>query len=393
MKAYKLIIITLFVSVLILSMTGCEYDGPDPPEEKLALIPEITGIEPDSAVAGVNYITIYGKDFTEGFEDEDNYVYFDNVLAEIVNPTTDSITVRRPDLINDTSVVKVVSYDALIVAQYSPYKITSVMERYGSFVENNRLVAIAVDDSENVYVVERFPRLVFKVPPVGDRISFAEVSTATVTDAKIGPGGKLILMKNREIITQMDLETREETDWVNLGDIRVSYGDFDSDGNFYVGGQESDLIVIAAGDTTGQPIGVYADDEILCVRVYDNYVYVLAEVSQMGIWRHSVSSDGSLGAQESVLNWSEVGDFSEYEPKYFTFSDDGTMYIGTDNTNPIMILNTDGSQDILYKNILPSSAERLVWGTKNYLYMLLGGDEWNIVRIDMGAAGAPYYGR
>jgi hypothetical protein len=42
------------------------------------------------------------------------------------------------------------------------------------------------------------------------------------------------------------------------------------------------------------------------------------------------------------------------------------------------------SQDILYKGILPSSAQKLEWGNANYLYMVLGGNENTALRIDMG---------
>ena len=44
----------------------------------------------------------------------------------------------------------------------------------------------------------------------------------------------------------------------------------------------------------------------------------------------------------------------------------------------------NGNQDILYKGILPSYASKLVWGANNYFYMVLTGDENDLVRIDMG---------
>ncbi|MCK4448756.1 MAG: hypothetical protein KAW56_16950 [Candidatus Marinimicrobia bacterium] len=100
-------------------------------------------------------------------------------------------------------------------------------------------------------------RVVFKV-------TAADITELMVTEEKIGPGGELNLMMNRPFINQMDVETGEETKWAEVGE-KVSYGDFDSNGNFYVIGRKSDLFVIVQGDTTGEPTCMYTSDEIICV--------------------------------------------------------------------------------------------------------------------------------
>ena len=404
MKAYQLIIVaTLFITALIVGMIGCEYDVAEPQWEQDFVnppTPKITQLEPDKvAPAGFNTIKILGENFAEARED--NQVYFGNVTAEVVNASDSSLTVRRPNLVSDSAVVKVVSYKALVVAKYSPYKIDPVMDRYGSFVENLQLRAIAVDKAENLYVIQLTPSTVFKVTPDGEKTIIGE-SPRAVTDAKIGPGGKLVLLMNYRRIYQMNLETGEATEWVDAGSGKnVSFGDFDSNGNFYVGGRRSDLIVVAP-NLSKKSIGVYSRDEIFCVRVYNDYVYLLVDLAssdeqnpKKAIWRHQIlDADGNLGTRELVLNWANTGEYAASVPQTLTFSDDGLMYIGTNYTHPIMIFDPqNGRQDILYKGILPSYAVKLEWGTENYLYMLLGGTEWNIVRINMGKAGAPYYGR
>jgi hypothetical protein len=70
------------------------------------------------------------------------------------------------------------------------------------------------------------------------------------------------------------------------------------------------------------------------------------------------------------------------------------MYVGTNDVNPIIMVKPDNTEDILYKDILPSAAQKLVWGDGNLLYMILANDsEVSLVKIDMGAPGAPYFGR
>jgi len=198
----------------------------------------------------------------------------------------------------------------------------------------------------------------------------------------------------------MDLATGEETEWANVGEA-VSYGDFDEYGNFYAGGEETDLITIKP-DTTFGKLGLYTADTISCVRVYDQYVYLLVKPAApdesnpaVAIWRHKIqNADGSLSARELVLDLSEM-DFEAGTQVYdFTFSDDGILFIGTDNSSPLITYNVESNeQDIFYKGILPPAAHNLVWGNGDYIYVAQGGENWSLVRIDVGGQGAPYYGR
>jgi len=397
MKPSRLIFLILFITALIVAMTGCEYDVQEPQWDKDFVnpgTPGITRLEPDRVASpGFNTIKILGENFAE--TQDDNKVYFDNISAEIVAASKNSIEVRRPNLVSDSCLVKVVSYNALVVAKYSPYKIEPVMARYGELFDNLQLSAIVVDQMENLYIIQ-FDRTIFKYTPAGEKTVIGEVADRIATDAKFSPDGKFLLLKNYRRIYAMDLETGIETEWMDVRKA-VSSGDFDSNGIFYAGGRRSDLIVVNRTDSTSLQIGVYARDEILHVRVYGDYVYLLVDLASpdeanpdIAIWRHQIlDAEGNLGARELVLNWAETGEYAQSTPKNFTFSADGIMYIGTDYVHPIMIVYPDRRKDILYKGILPSYAEKLVWGSKSYLYMMLGGDEWNIIKIDMGAPGAP----
>ena len=229
MKYYQFIILSL-LAVLVVTMTGCEYDGPTAmyyQTHDSAPTPVITRLEPDSvAPAGVNYITILGENFAETLED--NYIYFNNIVAEIVNGSTTSIIVRRPNLVGDSVMVKVVSYDAIEDGKYYPYQIDPVMERYGSFFSNLQLNAIAVDDDENLYIIETSN--VYKITPDREKTTIGQVE-GIVYDARTAPSGELILLLNNSIINQMDITTGEVTKWAEVAK-SVRYGDFDSQGNF-----------------------------------------------------------------------------------------------------------------------------------------------------------------
>ncbi len=404
MKSFITILIVLIAVLLVI--TGCEYEVAEPPWEQDFVnppIPVITEIQPaDVAPAGINTITIVGENFAETVED--NKVYFDNVDAEIITASTNSIIVYRPNLVSDSSTIWVVSYDAIVSAKYAPYKIDQVMDRYGDFRDNNQLGAIAVDEDENMYAIE--VSTIYKITPDGEKIFIGEIQ-GLAYDARIGNSGELVVLSNSDVISQIDVTTGEVTKWADAAK-KVRYGDFDGQGNFYTSGRKAGLYIITPGDTVGESVAiagvtdVYLNDIIYWVRVYhDNhtgkeYIYLLVDLSDpdenspgLAIWRHEIlDANGNLSGKELVLDWSTTGVFAETNPISFTIHEDEdgvVIYVGTDHTDPILIFDPDkNSQDILYKGILPSSAQKLEWGNTNYLYMILGGDENNILRIDMG---------
>jgi hypothetical protein len=399
MKVYKQILAT-FMIVSIMVMTGCEYDGPTAmyyQKSAQTTPPVITKLKPDkAATAGINYITIDGENFSEVADK--NKVYIDGYQAEIVNHSDTSIRIRRPNRSGDSLSVKVTVFGAIEIAEYGPYKIDPVFTPYGKFLSSVELGATVVDRNENVYIFENNTpnRYIYKITPDGERTLFgSNPILSMVYDAIVGPNGNLIIfMKQREIY-HLDLASGADTIavWATVAK-RVSLGDFDSFGNLYTTGARRTDITVVKPDFSSRLLGLYASDEILWLRVYENFIYALVDITtpdelnpKLAIWRHIIlDSDGNLSDRELVLDWSKSGEFAESKPITFTFSDDGNIYIGTDHVHPIMFLDPDdGKKDVVYKGILPSSAANIVWGNGNYLYMILGRPNWNLIRIDMGS--------
>lgn len=381
------------VSCLLLAgLTGCEYDVTTPKYyDKLTNppAPKITKFIPDTvARGGVNTIKIEGENFSSGADR--NKVYFGNFDTEVLSATPTEIVVRRPNVTRLVT-VKVVPYDALEVVQYpTPYKVDTVVATYGGFIENTLLQAITVDKDENVYVCYA-DRTVFKVPPVGEKTILVQ-SKRVITGMAVGLDDQLYLFANNSIVTKMNPLDGTETDWVTLAKKKVSFGDFDRNGNLYTGGKNSDLFVVASSGTFAA-LGVYNTSDIKAVRVFNGYVYVaVAGAGNMwSIFRHQIlDAAGTLGDKQQVLDKTSAGDYSQSSFRDMVFSQEGIMYIATDNPQPIMIVNPDQSQDVLYKYILPSSPSpvMLAWGSGNYLYAIFGSQtpqpNWNLYRIDMG---------
>jgi hypothetical protein len=414
MKVYSfLMIVTLCVAASLAPLSGCKYDVTEPQWDKplgTSTAATISSIEPAVATAGVNFITINGTNFAGAIDTTVihtattdtsiayNGVYFNTLRAEVIAISSTSIKVRRPNLATDSCTVKVVPNQALVAARFGPYKITSVVERYGAFLENLPLSTVAVDAAENLYVVETGSRTVYKVTPDAQKTVVATAPLAP-TDARIGPDGRLYLTAGNRQINAVDVQTGALKLWRNCpsGKI-VRFGDFDANRYFYTGGVRTDLVIISP-DSTFKNAGVYASAEILAVRVYNGYVYVAAknpagQTPSTGIWRHSIAAGGTLGTGELVLNWDGTGTFSTRTIKAISFSVTGIMYIATDSPDPMLGFDlTSHSLDYFYKGIIPSYSKHFCWGGKSYVYMIVGNtspaQEWTVYRIDMGTTAGP----
>jgi hypothetical protein len=395
---------TINAYLLMIALIGinfsCENDGPTAMYDRKHAVttpPLISGLEPGSvALAGYNYLKILGENFDA--TPENNFVYFNTIEAEVVNSTATTLTVRRPNQTGDSLTVKVATLGALEIGEFSPYKVEPVYAAYGQLAESDAIGSVAVDADENVYFTQA-PRDVYKVQ-TGGTTTLLGLSRRTVTDSRVGPGGQLVTLMSYRHIYTMNLTTGEETEWVDVAKA-VSCGDFDEYGNFYAGGEETDLITIKPDSSFGK-LGVYAADTISCIRVYDQYVYLLVKPvtpdennPAVAIWRHKIqNANGSLATRQLVLDWSEMSVCAGSRVYDFTFSGDGIMFIGTDYDSPLATFDiVSKEQDIFYKDILPPAAHSLAWGNGNYIYIAQGGENWSLIRVDVGAQGAPYHGR
>lgn len=398
MNSRKLLMFAVILAIVLLSfllISGCKINVAEPVWEKPftePVTPKITSVVPEQAPAGVSTITINGENFASapGF----NTVYFDKTSSEIISSTSTSIVVRRPNVAADSAVIKVVSNQALSAVKYSPYKVERVLEPYGDFSQNVTLSVVAADIQENLYVIEGIN--VHKVTPDGEKSVFATANRLAL-DAKLGPDGNLYLLGNNRAVDKVDLATGEVSRWIQLPSGKlVRYGDFDDNGNFYTGGNKTDLVVVEPNLTVKPTAGYYTGFDILAVRAFNNFIYVAAKRSDYAdtakIYRHQIDAAGNLGTQELVLDMRITEDLASRSIKGLTFSSAGIMYLATDAVNPIITFNlTNGTVDFLYKEILRPYCKSFCWGAGNFIYMINGdanaGEEWRVYRVNTGITG------
>jgi len=389
MKANCLIIVATFCLIGM----QCEYEVTQPAwydDYTNPPTPSITAVEPAAAEAGCNYITITGENFSGK-----PVVYFDNVVADVQSNSKTELVVRRPNLVSDSSVVKVVCDSALVVAKYSPYRITKVLENYGNFLENTVLSVLAVDDAENLYVIDE-NKNIYKITPAGDKtVLTLDVALAYIPTDACWRNGSLFFLENNRPIEKVETNTGTKTRYVQLpAGKKGVFGDFDTLGYYYVGGTKTGLMVVTPSATSSTTT-FYTADTIHAVQVFENYVYVCASAAGTTaptIIRHRIDN-GSVGAPDTVLAMSAT-DFAARKITGIIFASDGTLFIATDDENPLLVYNSETTElDYYYKGILPSYCKKIYWGSQNYLYMITGdteaGADWTVYRVDMGTTGAP----
>lgn len=392
----------LIPAVIIFLSAGCKYDVAEPQWDQtfnLGAVPEITQIEPaGSAAPGVNYITIYGKNFNS--VPDDNGVLFDNlrgnvVSAEILEKSGTEIKVRRPNFVSDSCIIKIIPDSAYVPAKSSIYKVDQVYENYGSFLDNLQLAVLAADNSENLYVVEYLSKTIYKISNDGVKTELGSANRAP-TEARFGPDGNLYLLGSDRRIDKVDITTETVTQWTQLPQGKVAkFGDFG--GNYLYAGQNSGLFIVRFDSTSiVTSSGFYSGEEILAVRAFSGYLYVASRVgsSPAKICKHEILSD-SLGSQEIVLDMNSTDSvFSSRIIKGITFSSDGNIFIATDAENPILYFNPLTSElDFFYKAILPAYCKYFAWGSQYFIYMISGNNDpaqtWDVFKIDAGTTGEP----
>ncbi len=414
----------LIASLIALSflVLGCEYEGPEQlwdPNPDFGAQPTITTVLPsDSAAGGVSEIVIQGANFSDIPENNKIYIYDvanGNALSFgiLKASSADEITIYRPNMVSDALTIKVSVEGAFFLAEINPYGITKVVDDYGIFPEEDfssppRVYCIAADAEENIYAASyaNNNRLIYKFSASGELSEFATTSFRASYDMQIGPNGDVYVQRGKKYFDVFPADGSNDYEYGADMDEKARYFDFDENHNIYCG--YKDGIFLLRTDETSVGLGVFNPDfEVFGIKVFKNeYVYVAAEYTgsdtnfaEMGVWRSSINLVDDLGEPEQVFDIADAGEiYADAEITSITLSNEGKLFVSVDidDADPILVRYADGRIEPYYQGgIISPHAVDMVWSTDEVLYVNPGEDalSQNILAIDMGEAGAPYFGR
>jgi hypothetical protein len=393
-----------FPACLLILQAGCEYKAPSSPWEesrnKAKILPVITRMEPADG-GSASEIALVGENFSPVLSE--NKAYFGITEAVVTNASPTRITVLRPNVVGDSLTVHVTVAGAAGIGLFRPYRLPAVVWNFGFFAGIDAILAAAVDETENVFLAMGDKNFI-RLNPDGSAGPASLVTTLSDlwTDLSVGPDRMLYAVRSNNIVYRLPVSGGDVGAYVTFSNRndRVKSLDLDAAGNLYAGGKNSDLIAIRSG---GLPVkaGFYADYEIQSVRVANGFVYVAADylgtrtdVSKIGIWRHALADDGSVGSQERMLDWS-TGPIPVAAVRSIAISESGTIYLGTnDPENAIVMFNpATGGFKTLFFGLIPSPVDQLSWGNSTFLYAVIDrkvtfADGGKLLKIDAGEPGA-----
>jgi hypothetical protein len=261
---------------------------------------------------------------------------------------------------------------------------------------------MAVDKEDAIYYLNTDGKVYKIAHPDSAAVQYGVTSASFITTAclRFAPDGSLILNRKTKTVYQIPPGGGTVTRFGTMNS-NVAYFDFDANGNLY-GGGKGEAIECILVDGSKVTSADYNDYAITALRVYDGYVYVAAQNSneddstsvQEGIWKNEIlDANGTLGANQLVINWSEHAGEDGPSITDFTFDEDGEMYIGQDKGSGIYLLN---AMEYFYPEILKAPATWITWGNGKYIYINKQAEDTAdraLIRVEFTKMGAVYHGR
>ena len=418
MKHVSFMMLTFSLISLIL-LAGCKKEPESSlydPNYKSGPQPVINSMNPpDSSFAGVGTIDLLGQHFVPKKPyNDNNQVYFDKVLASIVDMTETKITVASPSYIKDSIKVKVACRSSDLFSAPVLYKLKAAVDttfgRLDDYKQTHIVYAVAADASGKVFAftkVKATPEFgrILKINKDGEPTIWADnLKFLRVNVMRVGPDNKLYLAYSlgriKEIKTIDLSDSSVQASYVKLS--RAPFGmDFDQQGNLWVATQ-TELIRVKP-DQSKETL-LTSTLELKSVRVYvedgNTFVYLLStssDLSQQKISKYQVNADGSLGSEVVVLDNSKADWIASVAINDFTLSAVEKMYLATDHAPDALIIYdmATGMHDYQYVGLIQPILGTLTWfGNIIYAAQYNNAETAsNLLRIDVNKPGAPYYGR
>ncbi len=385
------------ISIFVLS---CKEEPPPSLYQPITSTgPTITTVSPnDSALAGIGIVTIVGTGFSP--VKEYNFVNFGSKLATVLEATVTQLKVRTPNLVSDSTPVKVAVQGMDLFSSAIAYKLKPAVVDFGgtpNVVEEPG--GIATDARGNLYVSllgsTGIMLGVKKITPTGARTDFAPRNSrgTSWSSLRVGPGDTLYNAANQiGMFRIFPNGVNEEPFWFRGGVGSIFDVDFDQGLNIWAGGDNQEVYRIKRDKSIRS--FPFAGD-VRSVRVYNGNLYCATKNDSVwNIWRSRIVSADSLAPRELYFNFS--ANYPNAGAYAITFSTDGDMFVGTDPfAGSMVVVHPDRTHEKFYPGLFSGTFVTFAYGIGNEMYVSSTGTDANkkVLRVNMQKQGAPYYGR
>ena len=413
----------ILLSVAVtLNFDGCtKVDSPSLYNQNLGNGPQpvVDSLTPTgSALAGIDTITIYGKNFSAGMDSNQisfmNYstkamAYYAHGFLPIISASPTRLMMIAPAISGDTIQVRVSTLSSEYSSSTYNYKLVPAVTPFSTLASGESFYGIAVGYDDSLYVSISNLNLtgtkdegIFEIgPSSGIRAAspYANPTSGNIgwPDFKFGPGGYIYAAKGQRAVYRLS-QGGSGAIWANVTGASFSTLDFDPNHNLWVGGNDkyiykfssADLLLASVTNVTRYPfVG-----NVRSIRYYNGYLYFAASVTGTSskVYRAPIVSD-TLGTPEVYFDLASdpTGGNNIYA---ITFSEDGDMYAGTDSSDYLIVVHPGGAVERRFSlyaasKALNSSCRSFAWIGSNLYASTAAGE---LLKIVARKQGAPYCG-
>ncbi len=379
---YLLLIGTiLFTSLLMGCDSGTAPSIYDPNRASLP-DPIIEDVSPESrALAGVDEVIIMGQNFST--QASENLVYFGADRAEVVEASSTQLRMVAPNSPQPELELRLVVIGAENFSNSISYSLEPPFVEFGEVKDFEDVFGIATDLTGNVYISTAafgIPVGIVQISHEGERSEYIS-SPFLWTDITFGPNNDLYgvrsvraIFRHQEGSDDFEVYAVIPDNTVRLTSIAVS-----ENGHVWAVGNNKSIYSISP-DRTVRDHTFEAD--VKDVTLFDNYLYIAAvQNDDSKIWRLKIGSNGVLGDPEEFFDMTTFNGATAFS---MIFSASGDLYIGTNATDPVVVVTPDGVGQPLYPGVLNQPARRFAWGRQRQLYATTNATESvdaSIIRI------------
>ena len=349
---------------------GCDTGPADSlfdPERGFQPDPVITRIEPSTALAGIGTLTIVGENFSS--VPGENLVFFGDTRATVLQASSTQLVVATPNLPQADLVARVSVVGAENLSNTTLITLEAAVVSFGDVKDFEDVFGIATDDAGNVYVSlfsSNVSAGIKRITPDGVRSDYAP-STFKWDALDFDEAGFIYGVRNVRAIFRIPPGGGDFQNWVVAEDRSARFRelDVDSEGNVWVGGSGGNFYRI---DPSGQVAAFPTAPSITALKVGGGFVYVVEELEAGDrIVRYRVEPGGTLGTPEFVFTAPSVMSIQS-----LAVAAGDEVLVGTDATDPILIVSPFGSSEALYPGLFAPIATGLAWDPSSNLYMVKG---------------------
>ena len=373
------------ILIVVLALTGC-YEWPDPiwnPDDDGLPTPTISGVDVTTLLGGIENITITGSGF--GTVAEEVLVYFKKGTTvgrgRTISATDTELIVEAPATYSDSLEIWVDRRGCFEYAKYSTNLIT-INSGFKShpIITTSPLIFVAINETGDMIVGQGSNQDVYSVT-VDDSIEVIPgVSFSnSLNMLSMRTKGTDMYYTLREYLVKFDGSVNRfkiNSDKANCTDFA-----FANNNKVYIVGNS--FIYSADDDLSNAVLEVDDTDyNFKKCEYYDGKLYVATtyqgddslKYGEKAIMAYPVNTNGTLGAAEMVINWTE--DFAGTIISNIVFDADDRMYVATQTRTPVYVIEpvagsyADGDISLLFPVLLKNKIISMRWETGDYMGLL-----------------------